>query len=138
VDFAREEVMAHSSMERIGKAAAESGMAGIMQLGKERTEAMLAVQKQLLDGYEEASRAWIARVKSEVELWSELAAKLSASSSIPEGMEAYRECVSHRMQMATEDGKRLFDEGQKIIGALTKSFGNGLSPFGNGLSQKHK
>ena len=130
--------MAHSSMERIGKAAAESGMAGIMQLGKERTEAMLAVQKQLLDGYEEASRAWIARVKSEVELWSELAAKLSASSSIPEGMEAYRECVSHRMQMAAEDGKRLFDEGQKIIGTLTKSFGNGLSPFGNGLSQKHK
>ena len=51
--------MAHSSMEGIGKTAAESGMAGIMQLGKERTEAMLAVQKQLLDGYEEASRAWI-------------------------------------------------------------------------------
>jgi hypothetical protein len=128
VDFAREEVMAHSSMEGISKAAAESGMAGMMQFGRERTEAMLAVQKQLLDGYEEASRAWIARVKSEVELWSELAAKLSASASIPEGMEAYRECVSHRMQMAAEDGKRLFEEGQKIIGTLTKSFGNGLSP----------
>ena len=119
--------MAHTTPEGIGKAAAESGMAGIMQFGKERTEAMLAVQKDLLEGYEEASRAWIARVKSEVELWSGLAAKLSSSASIPEGMDAYRECVSHRMQMAAEDGKRLFEEGQKIIGTLTKSFGNGMS-----------
>jgi Phasin protein len=119
--------MAHSTLEGIGKTATESAVTGMMQLGKERTEAMLAVQKELLEGYEEASRAWIARVKSEVELWSHLAAKLSASASIPEGMEAYRECVSHRMQMAAEDGKKLFEEGQKIIGTLTKSFGNGLS-----------
>jgi hypothetical protein len=119
--------MAHSTLEGIGKTATESAVTGMMQLGKERTEAMLAVQKELLEGYEEASRAWIARVKSEVELWSHLAAKLSSSASIPEGMEAYRECVSHRMQMAAEDGKRLFEEGQKIIGTLTKSFGNGLS-----------
>jgi len=119
--------MAHSTLEGIGRTATESTVTGIMQIGKERTEAMLAVQRELLDGYEEAGRAWIARVKSEVELWSDLAAKLSASASIPEGMEAYRECVSHRMQMAAEDGRRLFEEGQKIIGTLTKSFGNGLS-----------
>ncbi|HXW48815.1 MAG TPA: phasin family protein [Xanthobacteraceae bacterium] len=119
--------MAHSTLEGIGKTATEPTVTGIMQIGKERTEAMLAVQRELLDGYEEAGRAWIARVKSEVELWSDLAAKLSASASIPEGMEAYRECVSHRMQMAAEDGRRLFEEGQKIIGTLTKSFGNGLS-----------
>jgi hypothetical protein len=80
--------MAHTTPEGIGKAAAESGMAGIMQFGKERTEAMLAVQKELLEGYEEASRAWIARVKSEVELWSGLppscrAAPLSRKAWMP-------------------------------------------------------
>ncbi len=66
-------------------------------------------------------RTWIARVKSEVDLWSDLATKLAASHSIPEGLEAYRDCVSHRLQMAADDGKTLFEEGQKIIGAVTKS-----------------
>lgn len=87
---------------------------------------MLKVQKELLNEYEEAARAWAARVKSEIELWSDLAAKVTASHSIPEGLEAYRDFASQRIQMAVEDGKRLFDEGQKVISVVTKSFkGNG-------------
>ena len=43
------------------------------EMGQERTEAMLTMQKELLGAYEEASRAWLARVKSEVELWTGLA-----------------------------------------------------------------
>ena len=34
----------------------------------ERSEAMLNLQKELLGTYEEASRAWLARVQSEVAL----------------------------------------------------------------------
>ena len=99
----------------------EMGMAQALRFGKERTDAMLNVQKELLDEYEEAGRAWIARVKSEVELWSDLATKLSASHTIPEGLDAYRDCISQRMLMAGEDGKKLFEEGQKIIGTVSKS-----------------
>jgi endonuclease YncB( thermonuclease family) len=40
------------------------------------------MQKELLDVYEQASRAWLARVKSEVDLWAELAAKLSVNSFV--------------------------------------------------------
>jgi hypothetical protein len=98
-----------------------------VQFGKERTEAMLKVQKELLGEYEEGARAWAARVKSEVELWSNLAAKITASHSIPEGLEAYRDFVSQRIQMTAEDGRRFFDEGQKVISVITQSF-NGKDP----------
>ena len=39
--------------------------------------------------YEQSSRAWLDRVKSEMELWSGLATKLTGTRSVPEAMEAY-------------------------------------------------
>ena len=44
-----------------------------LNLGKDQTEAMLSMQKELLDAYDQSSRAWLARVKSEGDLWSDLA-----------------------------------------------------------------
>ena len=41
------------------------------QGGSERKQ--YSMQKELLGEYEEASHAWLARVKSEVELWTGLA-----------------------------------------------------------------
>src|SRR5258705_173988 len=35
-----------------------------VKLGKEQTDAMLGMQKGLFEAYEQASRAWLARVKS--------------------------------------------------------------------------
>lgn len=79
------------------------------------------VQKDLLDAYQEVGQAWIDRVRSEVQLWSDLAAKLAASRSFPEGLEAYRDCISHRLQMAAEDGQRLLEDGQKMIATATNA-----------------
>jgi Phasin protein len=118
--------MAHGTKEE-ATARAGVGPPQLLQLGKERTDAMFNMQKELFDEYERASRAWVARVKSEVELWSELATKVTASRSIPEGLEAYRDCVSQRMQMAADDGRRLFEDGQKIIATVTKAVSKGLT-----------
>jgi Phasin protein len=96
-----------------------------LKAGKEQTDAMLGVQKELLEAYEQASRAWLARVKSEMDLWSEVGAKLAAARSAPEAMSVYQECVGQRMQMAAEDGRRLFDECQKITQKITRSASNG-------------
>jgi hypothetical protein len=96
-------------------------MSQFLQFGKGRTEAMLKAHKELLDEYQAATHAWAARVKSEVQLWSDLAAKVTASHSIPEGLEAYRDFASQRFQMAVKDGQRLFDGGQKVMFMLTKS-----------------
>ncbi len=94
-------------------------------MGPERAEAMHDLQKELLGVYEEASRAWLARVQSEVELWSGLATKLSATRSVPEAVAAYQECVTQRMKMAAEDGQRLADECQKSMNKIGRAFSNG-------------
>jgi hypothetical protein len=97
----------------------------IFQFGKHQTEAMLNMQKEVMAACEEASRGWVERVKSEMELWSDLASKLSASKSVPDGVGAYQDTVAQRMKLAAEDGQRLLEEGQKIIGAMTRSLSNG-------------
>ena len=96
-----------------------------LNLGKEQTEAMLIIQKELLDAYDQSSRAWLARVKSEVDLWSDLAKKLSTTQSVPDAVGAYQQCVAQRMQMAAEDGRRLYDDCQKITQTITRSLSNG-------------
>jgi Phasin protein len=99
--------------------------------GQEQTEAMLGMQKELLDAYEQASRAWLARERSEVDLWTELAAKLTATRSLPEALGTYQECVTQRMQMAAEDGRRMSEECQKLLQTFTCPLPNGW-PTGSG------
>jgi hypothetical protein len=96
-------------------------------VGQERTEAATALQKELLETYEQASRAWLARVESEVALWSDLATKLTASRSIPEALEAYTKSASQRMEMTVEDGRHLLNDCQQISQKITKSLTNGSS-----------
>lgn len=101
-----------------------------VKLGKERTDALLAMQKELLDTYEQASQAWVSRVKSEADLWSDLAAKLTGTHSIPEALSVCQQTMAQRMQMASEDGKRMSDEAQKVMKTITTSLSNG-SPKAN-------
>jgi hypothetical protein len=116
--------------EAAGSEAVKMGALPIFQLGAHQTEAMLNMHKEMLAVCEEASREWVERMKSEVALWSDLASKLSASKSMPDGVEAYRDTVAQRMKLAAEDGQRLFEEGQKIIGAMTRSLSNGWQQTG--------
>lgn len=92
-----------------------------LAVGKEQTEAALKMQKELLEAYEQASHAWLVRVKSEVDLWSQLATKLSGTRSVPEALQAYQDSVAQRMQMAAEDGRRMSDDCQKIMQKLARS-----------------
>jgi hypothetical protein len=55
----------------------------LTELRPEQTEAMLDAQKEFFGAYEDAGRAWLARVQSEVDLWSGLAARLTATRSVP-------------------------------------------------------
>jgi hypothetical protein len=98
-----------------------------LQFGKERTDAMLNAQKELLEAYQEAGRSWLTRMESELELWKELAAKLTASRSLPEGLKAYSDSMSQRMQMAAEDGRHLFEDAQKLIAAITGSINGSMT-----------
>jgi Phasin protein len=98
---------------------------GLGEIGKKRSEAMAAVQTELLDGFQEISQHWVTRAKSEADLASELVAKLTSARSIPETATAYQEWASRRMQLAIEDSQRLFADGLKLIGTSARFFSNG-------------
>ena len=96
--------------------------------GQEQAEAMLGMQKELLEAWDQASRAWLDRLKSEMELWTELATKLSSTRSLPDALGTYQQCVTQRMQMAAEDGRRMSDEYQRFLQKFTRLCPTGGRP----------
>jgi len=93
----------------------------MFELANERTEAMLRLQKELLDMYDQASRDWLAQLKSEAELWSGLATKLAGTRSVSDAINSYQEWISQRVEMAAADAQRLSDECGPIIEKIDRS-----------------
>jgi uncharacterized protein (DUF885 family) len=91
------------------------------KIGQERTQAAVALQKELFEAYAQVSRAWLMRVRSEAALWSELATKLTATRSVPEILEAYTKCAQQQMKMTAEDGQHLLNDCQEITQKISKS-----------------
>jgi hypothetical protein len=73
-----------ASKETIGSQTAKAGTPPFLN-----ADAAAAVQKAFLESCDQASRTWLARMQSEVSLWSDLANKLSGTKSMPEAFEAY-------------------------------------------------
>jgi len=100
---------------------AEQAQNSTVELANERTEAMLRLQKELLELYDQASRDWLAQLKSEAELWSGLATKLAGTRSVPDAIKSYQEWISQRVEMAAADAQRLSDECGTIIQKINRS-----------------
>jgi len=100
---------------------AEQGQNSTVELANERTEAMLRLQKELLELYDQASRDWLAQLKSEAELWSGLATKLAGTRSVPDAIKSYQEWISQRVEMAAADAQRLSDECGTIMQKINRS-----------------
>ncbi len=109
-----------SNAQKTGAAAAD-----VVNWGQHQTQAALDLQKAIVESCEHASRLWINRMQSEISLWSDLASKLSSTKSFPEALEAYTKCLSQRMQMAADDGRKLVEEAQQITQKFAQSVGNG-------------
>ena len=100
---------------------AEQAQNSTVELANERTEAMLRLQKELLELYDQASRDWLAQLKSEAELWSGLATKLAGTRSVPDAIKSYQEWISQRVEMAAADAQRLSDECGTIMRKINRS-----------------
>ena len=107
--------------------AVERAQNSAFKFGNERTEAMLRLQKELLDRCEQASRDWFTRVKSETELWTGLATKLGETRSVPDAIKLYQECILQRVEMAKADAQRLSEECGTIMQKVNRSLANGCS-----------
>src|SRR5215470_18565756 len=100
---------------------AEQAQNSTVELANERTEAMLRLQTDLLDLYDQASRDWLAQLKSEAELWSGLATKLAGTRSVPDAIKSYQEWISQRVEMAAADAQRLSDECGTIMQKINRA-----------------
>jgi|SRR5215467_2418954 len=107
--------------------AVERAQNSAFKSGNERAEAMLRLQKELLDTCEQASCDWLTRLKSETELWSGLATKLAATRSVPDAIRLYQECLSQRVEMAKADVQRLSNEWGTIMQKVNRSLTTGWS-----------
>lgn len=94
-------------------------------LGKQRLDALVAMQTELMKTLQEVNRNWFDRMQSEATLASEFAAKLSAARSIPETATVFQEWATKRMEMAAEDAKRLLADGQKFAETATRLWSTG-------------
>ena len=97
---------------------AEQAQNSTVELANER-KAMLRLQ--LLELYDQASRDWLAQLKSEAELWSGLATKLAETRSVPDAIKSYQEWISQRVEMAAADAQRLSDECGTIMEKINRS-----------------
>jgi hypothetical protein len=64
------------------------------------------------------------RATSEVELASKLPNKLTAARSVPDALSAYQEWLSEWMNRCGEDSYRFVSDGQRIVNAGVRCFGN--------------
>ena len=96
------------------------------EAGKKQVQAMVDLQQDLIDGLEEVSREWTARIKAETDLASEFAGKLSAAKSMPDTVAIYQEWLTRRMQMFAEDSRRFMADSQKFMAKSTRLFPDGF------------
>jgi hypothetical protein len=73
----------------------------LLRLGvrpRESLQQSSAIQKELLEDWQQAGRYWLDRMQSEMALWGELGSKLAATRSASEAFDAYAKCVT-RMEV---------------------------------------
>ena len=114
----------------------ESPMAGVLpaeivEMGKQRVEALMEMQQELFDVFQEINQAWFDRARSAATINSELISKLTSARTMPETAEAYQQCVGKRMEMLVEDGRRLLADSQKIVNVGSKFLTNGSGHNGS-------
>lgn len=99
-------------------------------MGKRRMEELVHAQTEFLDRLQEATQQWSKRMQSEATLASEFAEKLTAARSIPDVSAAYQEWAGRHMEMAADDAKRIFANGQKLAETGARLFLDGWQPNG--------
>jgi hypothetical protein len=97
----------------------------LAEAGKKQIEAI--AQAEVLDALQDWNRDYIACAKSEAILASDIATRLMTARTIPETGTAYQEWLGRWTTTLGEDSQRLLVDGQKVMAASTRLFGDGWS-----------
>jgi Phasin protein len=87
---------------------------GFLASESKRVETVKELQNQMLDTFERFNRQQLARGNHEMEFASEFAGKITSARSGPDVMNAYQNWISRRMALYVEDGRKLFEDSQRI------------------------
>jgi hypothetical protein len=95
----------------------------LLRLGVRPTESpqtSAAIQKELLEEWQQANQYWLNRMQSEVALWGELLSKLTTARSGMEAFDVYAKCLAEQIRMSVKDGYRLLGDLQHMAQKLTQ------------------
>ena len=103
--------------------------AQFVELGMQRLDTLLHLQKEWLGTIEQINRSWVARAQSEASLVSAMASKLTAARNLPDATTVCQEWISQHMQLATEDSRRLLKDGERLLDIGARALTNGANGF---------
>jgi Phasin protein len=91
----------------------------------QHARSMFTTQKELLDALEQMNEHWLARAKSEAELFTTIANKLVSARSVPDVTSVYQDWFGQRVQRCVEDSNHVFADIQKLMRTGTRLVQNG-------------
>lgn len=93
--------------------------------GKDQTDALMEMQRELSKLIERANEDWLARVELERNMATELTSKLTSAKSLPDAAKAYQEWMSRRIETMTKDSQKFFADSQKFVSSMNRFLANG-------------
>jgi hypothetical protein len=99
---------------------ASSFPAQLAQAGQQRMTALIDMQREVLDTFEQLNREWLARAQSEASLACDLVGKMGSAHAAA----AYQEWINRRGEMLAQDARALIAGGEKLAGVYARFFLN--------------
>ena len=102
--------------------------ARLAETGKGNVEDLFKLPTEFSKYFQEANRAWLARMQSEASLASQFASELVSARSLPATMAAWQHWAERRIELLAEDSKRLLADTEKLMETGGRVLGNGWTP----------
>jgi hypothetical protein len=85
---------------------------------------MLGAQRMIFEETVFAAYAMLDRIRTEIHLFGEFAAKLASAHSVQDWKAMGRECSQHQLEFVRRDCDRLFRHSERLIEATTNLLNN--------------
>ena len=86
-----------------------------MTMGRQQIHECVKAHSELVDRFHEVNRSWLDHLRSEADLSTEFASKITAARSIPDVAALLLEWNKRYMEMAKVDAKHVLADTQKIM-----------------------
>ncbi len=100
----------------------------LLEMARKKIEALLAVQKEMMQTLQGINHDLFDRAKKESDLASEFIGKLAAARTPSDATSTYHEWATREMELLAADGRQMFANIEKFIETSRRLFANGVHP----------